>query len=55
VGWGVKTPTLFRKFFQFARVFKKKMPTLPKFTRPYKDILKPLTQKISGYAPASIP
>jgi len=42
-GFGVKTPTLFMKFFQFARVFKEKNPnTPPKFSLPYKNISKPL-------------
>jgi len=54
---GVITPTFFGKFFQFARVFKKKnpkTPSPPKFSLPYKNISKPLPQKISGYAPDSI-
>jgi len=43
-----------RKFFQFARVFQEKnAKTPPKFSRPYKKILKPLPQKISGYAPVA--
>jgi len=42
-----------RKTFQFARVFQEKnAKTPPKFSRPYKKILKSLPQKISGYAPA---
>jgi len=39
--------------FQFARVFQEKnaKPPPPKFSLPYKKILNPLPQKISGYAP----
>jgi len=41
-----------RKIFQFARGFQEKnAKTPPKFSRPYKKNLKPLPQKISGYAP----
>jgi len=43
---------LFEKIFQFARVFQEEnAKKTPKFCRPYKKILKPLPQKISGYAP----
>jgi len=43
---------LFEKNFQFATVFQEKnAKTPPKFSRPYKKILKPVIQKISGYAP----
>jgi len=45
---GVKTPTLFGNFFQSARVFKEKKiqtPPPPKFSRPYKNILKPFLKK----------
>ena len=42
------SPTLFRNFFQLARVFKK---IFPKFSIPYKKISKPLPRKISGFAP----
>jgi len=46
-------PPFLRKIFQFARVFQEKnAKTPPKFSRPYKKNLKPLPQKISGYAPA---
>jgi len=49
---GVKPPLFLRVFFQFARVFQEKnAKTPPKFSRPYKKILKPLPQKMSGYAP----
>jgi len=49
---GFKGPPFFEKIFQFARVFhEKNAKTPPKFTRLYKKNLKPLPQKISGYAP----
>jgi len=49
---GVKSLPFLRKMFQFARVFQEKnAKTLTKFSRPYKKNLKPLPQKISGYAP----
>jgi len=52
---GVKPPPPFlRKIFQFARGFQEKnAKTPPKFSRPYKKILKPLPQKISGYVPGT--
>jgi len=56
-GGGVdpQNPPFLRKFFQFARVFQEKnAKTPPKFSRPYKKFLKPLPQKISGYAPVLI-
>jgi len=47
-------PPPLRKNFQFARGFQEKnAKTPPKFSRPYKKFLKPLPQKISGYAPGS--
>jgi len=51
--FGVKT--LFGNFFHFARVFKKKPKTLPKFSRLYKKNSNPLPRKISGYAPDVVP
>jgi len=49
--WWSNPPPFLRNFFQFARVFQEKnTKTPPKFSRPYKKILKPLPQKISGYA-----
>jgi len=55
-GLGVKTPTLFGKFFQFARFFKKKIPNPPpKISLPYKNISKTLPRNISKYAPDLYP
>jgi len=34
--FGVNPPPHFGKFFQFAKVFKKKIPKSPKFSRSYK-------------------
>jgi len=52
VVWGSNLPPFLRKIFQFARVFEaKNAKTLPKFSRQYKKISKPLPRKISGYAP----
>jgi len=40
-------------FFNLLGFLRKKNPkTPPKFSLPYKNISKPLPQKISGYAPA---
>jgi len=53
-GGGLGVKTLFGTLFQFARVFKKKIPTHPKISLPYKNISKPLPRKIFGYTPARV-